>query len=227
MCRECFFCVTRSLLTWLALLRWTSRCAADTGENSVALNKDLRAAQKQQRPRCIWLTGLPGAGKSTIAELLEARLHASGRHTYLLDGDNLRRGLSRDLGFSEAERVENIRRVAEVSQLMVDAGLIVISAFISPYRAERAFARSLFQPGEFFEVFVDAPLHECMRRDPKGLYAKAARGELLNMTGIDSAYEPPLAPEIHLLTLATQPQACVDVVMDCLATAAPARPAPQ
>ena len=139
----------------------------------------------------LWFTGLSGAGKSTIANLVEKRLHALGRHTYTLDGDNVRHGLNKDLGFTDADRVENIRRVAEVSKLMVDAGLIVLVSFISPFRSERRLARELMQPGEFFEVFVDTPLAEAEKRDPKGLYKKARRGELKNFTGIDSPYEPP------------------------------------
>ncbi len=171
------------------------------GWQAMEVDKTARAAAKRQRPRCIWLTGLPGAGKSTIANLLEKRLHAEGHHTYLLDGDNVRHGLNRDLGFTAVDRVENIRRVAEVARLMVDAGLIVIVSFISPFRAERRMARSLFEPGEFLEVFVDTPLAECERRDPKGLYAKARRGELANFTGIDSDYERPEEAEITVGTM--------------------------
>ncbi|MGE0072104.1 MAG: adenylyl-sulfate kinase, partial [Thiomonas sp.] len=167
---------------------------------ALAVDKAARAAIKHQTPKCLWFTGLSGSGKSTLANLLEKRLHAQGRHTYVLDGDNVRHGLNRDLGFTEADRVENIRRVAEVARLMVDAGLIVLVAFISPFRAEREFARSLFAPGEFVEVFVDAPLQECERRDPKGLYAKARRGEIPAFTGISSPYEAPLQPEFHLRT---------------------------
>jgi bifunctional enzyme CysN/CysC len=167
---------------------------------ALAVDKAARAAIKHQTPQCVWMTGLSGSGKSTLANLLEKRLHALGRHTYVLDGDNVRHGLNRDLGFTEADRVENIRRVAEVARLMVDAGLIVIVAFISPFRAEREFARSLFAPGEFVEVFVDTPLAECEQRDPKGLYAKARRGEIPAFTGISSPYEPPLQPEVHLRT---------------------------
>jgi bifunctional enzyme CysN/CysC len=147
---------------------------------------------------------------------LEKRLHANGRHTYILDGDNVRHGLNRDLGFTEVDRVENIRRVAEVAKLMVDAGLIVIVAFISPYRAEREMARGLFEPGEFVEVFVDTPLEECERRDVKGLYAKARRGEVKNFTGIDSVYEPPQSPEIHIRTVGVVPETCVTPVMQFL-----------
>ena len=146
----------------------------------------------------LWFTGLSGAGKSTVANLVEKRLHALGRHTYTLDGDNVRHGLNKDLGFTDADRVENIRRVAEVSRLMVDAGLIVLVSFISPFRSERRLARELMQPGEFFEVFVDTPLAEAEKRDLKGLYKKARRGELKNFTGIDSPYEAPEHPEIHL-----------------------------
>jgi bifunctional enzyme CysN/CysC len=147
---------------------------------------------------------------------LEKRLHAEGKHTYILDGDNVRHGLNRDLGFTEADRVENIRRVGEVAKLMVDAGLIVIVAFISPFRAERQLARSLFDVDEFTEIFVDTPLEECERRDVKGLYAKARRGELKNFTGIDSDYEPPQSPEIHLRTLGVSPESCVDRIIRSL-----------
>jgi bifunctional enzyme CysN/CysC len=171
---------------------------------------------KQQRAHCLWFTGLSGSGKSTIANLLEKRLHAAGKHTYILDGDNVRHGLNRDLGFTEADRVENIRRVAEVARLMVDAGLIVIVAFISPFRTDRDTARSLFNDGEFVEVYVDTPLDECERRDVKGLYAKARRGELINFTGIDSAYEAPEAPEIHLQTVDAAPEVCVDRIVEWL-----------
>jgi bifunctional enzyme CysN/CysC len=164
------------------------------------VDKPARAALKGQKPRVVWLTGLSGAGKSTIANLLEKRLLAAGRHTYLLDGDNVRHGLNKDLGFTEEGRVENIRRVAEVARLMVDAGLIVLVSFISPFRAERQMARELLAEGEFTEVFVDTPLAEAERRDVKGLYKKARAGELKNFTGVDSPYEPPLDPEIRIDT---------------------------
>ncbi len=180
------------------------------------VDKAVRAQQKRQRPLCLWFTGLSGAGKSTIAELLEQRLFLAGRHTFILDGDHVRGGLSKDLGFSEVDRIENVRRAAEVARLFVEAGLIVIVSFISPFRAERQMARSRFAPGEFFEVFIDAPLVECERRDPKGLYAKARRGELANFTGIDSGYEPPVSPEIHLDTVAYSAESCVAQVLDCL-----------
>jgi bifunctional enzyme CysN/CysC len=172
-----------------------------------------------QLARCFWFTGLSGSGKSTIANLLEKRLHADGKHTYVLDGDNIRHGLNRDLGFTEPDRVENIRRVAEVAKLLVDAGLVVMVSFISPFRAERQLARSLFEDGEFIEVFVDTPLEECERRDVKGLYAKARRGELKNFTAIDSDYEPPLSPEIHLRTVGARPEACVDQILRLLQAA--------
>lgn len=159
--------------------------------------------------RAVWLTGLSGAGKSTLANAFEARLHAEGRRTYLLDGDHLRQGLNRDLGFSEADRGENIRRVAEVARLFVDAGVIVIAAFISPLRTQRDAARALFAPGDFIEVFVDAPLEVTEARDPKGLYRKARSGELRQFTGIDAPYEPPLAPELVLPTHQWTIEQCV------------------
>ncbi len=180
------------------------------------VDKAARAAVKHQTPRCLWFTGLSGAGKSTIANLVEKKLLAQGRHTYLLDGDNVRHGLNKDLGFTAEDRVENIRRVAEVARLMTDAGLIVLVSFISPFRAERDMARALFAPGEFLEVFVDTPLAEAERRDVKGLYAKARRGELRNFTGIDSPYEPPQAPELRLDTLGADPAALADAVVAAL-----------
>jgi len=148
----------------------------------------------------VWFTGLSGAGKSTVANLVEMKLAALGRHTYLLDGDNVRHGLNRDLGFTDADRVENIRRIGEVASLMVDSGMIVLTAFISPFRAERALARSFVADGEFVEVHVDTPLSVAEERDPKGLYKKARRGELANFTGIDSPYEPPESPELLIDT---------------------------
>ncbi len=165
---------------------------------SLQVDRAARARIKGHRGRCVWLTGLSGAGKSAIADAVEAQLNLRGVHTYLLDGDNVRHGLNRDLGFTAADRVENIRRVAEVARLMVDAGLVVLVSFISPFRAEREMARELFAPGEFIEVFVDTPLEIAEARDPKGLYAKARAGRLPNFTGIDSPYEPPLHPELHL-----------------------------
>jgi bifunctional enzyme CysN/CysC len=198
------------------LIRFALRRAVNVHWQALEVTKAARAEMKDQQASCLWFTGLSGSGKSTIANLLEKRLHADGKHTYVLDGDNVRHGLNRDLGFTEEDRVENIRRVAEVAKLLVDAGLIVIVAFISPYRAERQLARNLFDDGEFVEVFVDTPLEECERRDVKGLYAKARRGELKNFTGIDSDYESPQAPEIHLRTVEAKPEACVDQIVHLL-----------
>ncbi|MGE4064055.1 MAG: sulfate adenylyltransferase subunit CysN [Rhodospirillaceae bacterium] len=180
---------------------------------AIEVDKAARAAIKNQKACVLWFTGLSGAGKSTIANLLEKQLLARGRHTYLLDGDNIRHGLNRDLGFTDADRVENIRRVAEVSKLMVDAGLIVLVSFISPFRAERELARSLFRPGEFLEIFVDTPLAEAERRDPKGLYKKARRGDIENFTGISSPYEPPEAPELRIDTTTLAAEAAAEAVI--------------
>jgi bifunctional enzyme CysN/CysC len=170
-----------------------------------SVQKADRAVLKKQSPMCIWLTGLSGAGKSTIANNLEVRLHEAGLHTYHLDGDNVRHGLNSDLGFTDEARVENVRRVAEVARLMVDAGLIVIVSLISPFTAQRTFARSLFPDGEFCEVYVDSKIEDCISRDPKGLYAKALRGDLKNFTGLDSPYEVPDSPEVHISTATTTP----------------------
>ncbi len=167
---------------------------------ALSIDKPARARIKGQTPRCLWFTGLSGSGKSTIANLTERRLHALGYHTYLLDGDNVRHGLNKDLGFTPEDRVENIRRVAEVAKLMTDAGLVVLVSFISPYRAERELARRLFDAGDFLEVFVDTPIEICEQRDTKGLYARARAGKLPNFTGIDAPYEEPLEPEMRLLT---------------------------
>jgi len=199
-----------------AIIHFALRRAVNVHWQALAVTKAVRAEMKHQQARCLWFTGLSGSGKSTVANLLEKRLYASGKHTYILDGDNVRHGLNRDLGFTEADRVENIRRVAEVAKLLVDAGLIVLVAFISPFRAERRLARGLFEDGEFIEVFVDTPLEECERRDVKGLYAKARRGDLKNFTGIDSDYEPPEAPDVHLRTIAGNPEACVDQIATLL-----------
>jgi bifunctional enzyme CysN/CysC len=177
------------------------------------IDKRARSAMKGQRPCVVWFTGLSAAGKSTIANLVDQRLYALGRHTYVLDGDNVRKGLSRDLGFTDADRTENIRRIAEVAKLMLDAGLIVLVSFISPFRAERKLARDLVDPGEFIEVFVDTPLTEAEKRDPKGLYARARRGEIPLFTGIDSPYEPPENPELRLKTLELTPEGAADLVL--------------
>ncbi|MGE5216533.1 MAG: adenylyl-sulfate kinase [Chloroflexota bacterium] len=198
------------------MIHFALRRAVNVHWQALEVTKVVRAEMKHQQACCLWFTGLSGSGKSTIANLLEKRLHADGKHTYILDGDNVRHGLNRDLGFTEADRVENIRRVGEVAKLMVEAGLIVIVAFISPFRAERELARSLFDPGEFIEIFVDTPLEECERRDVKGLYAKARRGELQNFTGIDSEYETPESPEIHLRTLGLKPEGCADAIVHFL-----------
>jgi adenylyl-sulfate kinase len=175
--------------------------------------REARARRKGQRAIVVWLTGLSAAGKSTIAGLVEARLHAEGRHTYLLDGDRLRTGLNRDLGFAPADRAENVRRAAEVAALMIDAGLIVVAAFISPYRADREFARSLIPPGDFIEVHVDVPLHIAEQRDPKGLYRRARAGELREFTGIDAPYEAPVDPELYLDTSVLSAEESADRVL--------------
>jgi bifunctional enzyme CysN/CysC len=198
------------------MIEFALRRASNIHWQALELNKATRAAQKHQAPKCIWFTGLSGSGKSTIANLLEKRLHAEGKHTYLLDGDNVRHGLNRDLGFTEADRVENIRRVAEVARLMVDAGLVVLVSFISPFRSERRMARELFAEGEFVEVFVDTPIEECEKRDVKGLYAKARKGALKNFTGIDSPYEAPDAPELRVLTTQHSPQVCAEQILKSL-----------
>ena len=189
------------------------------------MNKRIRARQKRQTACVLWLTGLSGAGKSTIANRVEKKLTAEGHHTYLLDGDNVRHGLNKDLGFTAQDRVENIRRVAEVAKLMVDAGLIVLVSFISPFRAERRMARALFEPGEFFEVFVDTPLAEAERRDVKGLYRKARLGELKNFTGIDSPYETPEQPEIQIDTTSVTPEQAAERIVAELAAVGITRPA--
>ncbi len=180
------------------------------------VDKRARSLLKGQKASVVWFTGLSGAGKSTIANLLEKRLHADGRHTYLLDGDNVRHGLNKDLGFTDADRVENIRRVAEVAKLMADAGLIVLVSFISPFRSERDMAREALDDGEFIEVFVDTPLEEAERRDPKGLYEKARSGKIKHFTGIDSPYEPPENPEVHLRTTQCTPEEAAETIKQYL-----------
>jgi bifunctional enzyme CysN/CysC len=199
------------------MIAFALRRAANLHPERLAVDKAARSELKHQRPLVIWFTGLSGAGKSTIARLVEQRLFQQGRHTYMLDGDNLRRGLNRDLGFTDADRVENIRRVGETAKLFVDAGLIVLCAFISPFAAERRMVREMMGEGEFIEVFVDATYEECARRDPKGLYAKVRAGSMKNFTGFDSPYEPPVAPELVLDTLATTPAQCADIVLQYLA----------
>lgn len=200
----------------VGMIDFALRRAANIRWQDLDVNKAARARQKGQRPRVLWFTGLSGAGKSSIANLVEKKLHARGCHTYLLDGDNVRHGLNRDLGFTDADRVENIRRVAEVASLFADAGLIVLVSLISPFRSERIMARELMAAGEFVEIFVDAPLSVCESRDPKGLYAKARAGHLNGLTGIDSPYEPPDNPDIHLHSHQDTPEALADRVLTWL-----------
>jgi bifunctional enzyme CysN/CysC len=185
-------------------------------QTALLVRREDRARIKGQRPCVIWYTGLSGAGKTSIANEVDRRLNEMGRHSMLLDGDNVRNGLNRDLGFTEEGRVENIRRVAEVSRLMADAGLIVGTAFISPFRIERRMARSLLPQGEFLEVFVDVPLEVAEQRDPKGLYRKARRGEIRNFTGIDSPYEPPENPDVHIDTTRVPVERAAQSVMERL-----------
>ena len=198
------------------LVRFGLRRATNIHWQALDVDKQVRAEALGQRPVILWFTGLSGAGKSTIANLVEKKLHLLGRHTYLLDGDNVRHGLNRDLGFTDADRVENIRRVGEAAKLFVDAGLIVLVSFISPFRSERDMARELVAPGEFLEVFVDAPLNVAEARDPKGLYKKARAGEIKNFTGIDLPYEPPLNADIRLDTTSAGAEELADRIIDRL-----------
>jgi len=196
------------------MLHFALRRAHNIHRQHLDVSRETHATLKGQRPAVLWFTGLSGAGKSTIANLVEEKLAKLGRHTFLLDGDNVRHGLNRDLGFTEADRIENIRRVGEVARLMADAGLIVLTAFISPFRAEREMVRKMIPDGEFIEVFVDTPLAEAEKRDAKGLYAKARAGELKNFTGIDSPYEAPERPEIHIDTTAVSAEAAADLIVE-------------
>lgn len=196
------------------MISYGLRRATNVHWQAVDVSKDAHAALKHQKPAVLWFTGLSGSGKSTIANIVEKKLHAMGRHTFILDGDNVRHGLNRDLGFTEADRVENIRRVGEVAKLFVDAGLIVLVSFISPFRAERRMARDLLPEGEFIEVHVDTPIEECEKRDVKGLYAKARSGKLKNFTGIDSPYEAPEAAEVRLDTTTGSAEAMADQLID-------------
>lgn len=200
----------------MGVIEFELRRASNIHRQSLTVSREARAALKGQKSAVIWFTGLSGSGKSTIASALEKRLFALGRHTYVLDGDNVRHGLNRDLGFTDADRVENIRRISEVALLMVDAGLLVIVSFISPFRSERDAARNLMSKGDFVEVFVDAPLDVCEARDPKGLYKKARRREIMNFTGIDSRYEPPENPDAHLDTAQLSVDAAVDELLRLL-----------
>lgn len=192
------------------------RRASNVHWQALDVDKKTRADQKGQKAAVLWFTGLSGSGKSTIANLLEKKLLAEGRHSCILDGDNVRHGLNRDLGFTDEDRVENIRRVGEVSKLMVEAGLITLVSFISPFQAERQLVRDMLDEGEFVEVFVDTPFEDCAKRDPKGLYAKALRGEIKNFTGVDSPYEAPTAPDIHLQTSGQSPEEILDVLEGAL-----------
>ena len=198
------------------MIRFPLRRASNLTWHQFTVNKAARSAIKGHRAAVLWFTGLSGSGKSTIADGVERRLLALGRHTYTLDGDNVRHGLNRDLGFTDADRVENIRRVLETARLMADAGLIVLVSFISPFSAERRLARERLETGEFMEIFVDAPLGECERRDPKGLYRKAREGRLRNFTGIDSAYEPPQDPDLHIRTAEMTVEQEVDLIIDAM-----------
>ncbi|MBO6758653.1 MAG: sulfate adenylyltransferase subunit CysN [Roseibium sp.] len=198
-------------LVWFALRR-----ATNIHWQALDIDRQARADKLGQTPAVLWFTGLSGSGKSTIASIVEKKLHLEGRHTYTLDGDNVRHGLNKDLGFTDADRVENIRRVGEVARLMTDAGLITLVSFISPFRSERQMARELMGDGEFIEIFVDTPIEECKTRDPKGLYAKAERGEIKNFTGIDSPYEAPEYPEIHLNNVGRDPEDVADEVIGYL-----------
>ena len=199
------------------MLHFALRRSQNLRPQILDIDKAARSDQKGQRPCILWFTGLSGAGKSTIANIVEKKLQAHGRHTYLLDGDNIRLGLNRDLGFTDVDRVENIRRVAEVARLMVDAGLIVLVSFISPFRAERHMARGLVEPGEFLEIFVDLPLELAEKRDTKGLYAKARAGKILNFTGIDSPYEPPLNPDVRIDSEMLSADQAAELILERLA----------
>jgi len=192
------------------MLHFSLRRAQNVHWQTTDIGREAHAALKNQKPKILWFTGLSGSGKSTIANEVEKTLNLLNRHTFLLDGDNIRHGLNKDLGFTETDRIENIRRVGEVAKLMTDAGLIVLTAFISPFRAERDMVRAMMPEGEFIEIFVDTPLEVAEARDVKGLYAKARAGELKNFTGIDSPYEVPEAPELHLHTSQLKPEACVE-----------------
>lgn len=196
------------------MINFALRRSQNVHWQSVDITRDAHAAQKNQRPKLLWFTGLSGSGKSTIANMVEKRLYALGKHSFLLDGDNVRHGLNKDLGFTDADRVENIRRISEVAKLMTDAGLIVLTAFISPFRAERRMARDLMTGAEFVEIFIDTPLEVAEKRDVKGLYKKARAGELKNFTGIDSPYEPPKNPDIRIDTTQMTPEDAAEHIVD-------------
>jgi bifunctional enzyme CysN/CysC len=198
------------------MLHFALRRAFNIHRQHLDVSRETHAQLKGQKPAVLWFTGLSGAGKSTIANIVEKKLVARGRHTFLLDGDNVRHGLNRDLGFTDADRIENIRRIGEVARLMADAGLIVLTAFISPFRAEREMVRRMMPEGEFVEIFVDTPLAEAEKRDTKGLYAKARAGELKNFTGLDSPYEAPEAPEIRIDTTELSAEQAADAIVEAL-----------
>jgi bifunctional enzyme CysN/CysC len=198
------------------MINFGLRRAQNLHPTATTIDSQHRSQLMGHKGKVIWLTGLSGSGKSTIADALESRLHGMGIHSYILDGDNIRGGLNKDLGFTEADRVENIRRTAEVARLMADAGLVVITAFISPFRSERDMARGLFEHGEFAEVFLDVTLDVAESRDPKGLYRKARRGELPHFTGIDSPYEAPESADLRIDTSATSVEECVDLLLELL-----------
>lgn len=198
----------------VGLIDFGLRRATNVHWQAVDVDKSARSGQKGQKPAVLWFTGLSASGKSTVANLIEKKLQVMGKHTYLLDGDNVRHGLNRDLGFVEADRVENIRRVGEVSKLMVDAGLIVLTAFISPFRSERRMVRQMLEMGEFIEIFVDTPIEICEQRDPKGLYKKARAGEIKNFTGFDSPYEAPEEAEIHLKMADKTAEEAADLIIE-------------
>jgi len=198
------------------MLHFSLRRAQNVHWQALDVSRDAHANLKNQKPAVLWFTGLSGSGKSTVANMVEKKLHRMNRHTFLLDGDNVRHGLNKDLGFTEADRIENIRRVGEVAKLMADAGLIVITAFISPFRAEREMVRAMLPEGEFLEVFIDTPLAEAEKRDVKGLYKKAREGKLKNFTGIDSPYEPPLSPEVRIDTTQLTPEQAADEIIERL-----------
>ena len=200
------------------MIDFALRRATNVHHQAITVSKAERTQLMHHRPAVLWFTGLSGAGKSTIANLVEAGLHARGVHTLMLDGDNVRHGLNKDLGFTEADRVENIRRIGEVAKLMTDAGLVVLCSFISPFRAERRMVRELMSEGEFIEIFVDTPIEQCIARDPKGLYKRALAGEIKNFTGVDQAYEVPENAEIRLNADETDPEAMASRIIGYLAS---------
>jgi bifunctional enzyme CysN/CysC len=200
----------------MGLIDFALRRSDNIHWQSIDITKEQRALQKSQSPKIIWFTGLSGSGKSSIANILEKKLYSMGLHTIILDGDNIRHGLNKDLGFTEADRVENIRRVGEVARLMIESGLICITAFISPFESERRMIRSLVSENEFVEIYVDTPLEICEERDVKGLYAKAREGKLPNFTGISSPFEKPENPEIRIDTTKISPERAADIIIDFL-----------